>query len=91
MDVILRLTTDEVQLVREALSSYRLALKEKARPLCTGYSAEGIALCTRRLEVEALGAVLERYESSLAIVDTPAVRAATASSGELIAIRERAA
>jgi hypothetical protein len=56
--MILRFTDKEVDLLKEALSVYTQTLSERARLLCTGYSAEGIILCCRRFEAEALAADL---------------------------------
>jgi hypothetical protein len=61
--MILRLTAREADLVEEALLAYTQALKDKARPFCTGPSAEGIDLCCRRLEAEALAATLSTRQA----------------------------
>ena len=65
----LRFTDKEVDLLKEALSVYTQTLSERARLLCTGYSAEGITLCCRRLEAEALAAHLGHRQPRVFVVD----------------------
>ena len=68
--MILRFTDKEVDLLKEALSVYTQTLSERARLLCTGYdAAEGITLCCRRLEAEALAADLCHRQPRVFVVD----------------------
>ena len=67
--MILRLTNNEVDLMKEALDAYARSLQAKARPMCAGYSADAITLCCRRLEAEALAADLLNRQPRLFAVE----------------------
>lgn len=71
--MFLRLTDQQLGVLRDALAEYVCRLNEKSRPLCTGYSAEGIELCCRRLEAENL-AIAIGNTPSLSVVEAATPR-----------------
>lgn len=89
--MILRLTNEEVDLMRDALVTYSKVLNEKARLLCTSHTAEGIGLCCRRMEAETLAADLANRQSRLVVVDPARSHATSTRSGDLVPSPERAA
>jgi hypothetical protein len=80
----LRLTDEEIDLIRDALVAYTKILNEQARPHCAGYSTEGIALCCRRMNVETLAVELAHRRSALPVTpDAMALQAGIAHSDDL--------
>lgn len=52
--MVLKLTVDEMEIMKKALDQYCKALRTEARPHCAGRSALGIELCIQRINAETL-------------------------------------
>ena len=50
----LRLTGNEIEILRSALDQYHRSTRDQARQHCGSYSTVGIQLCQRRAQIEAL-------------------------------------
>jgi hypothetical protein len=88
--MVLNLTENELRLVRTALVNYSLTLRDEARPLCSGYSLDGIALCQRRIEVDVLIDGLDSTQTGSRIA-TDRVRDCKSSEYRPYVVSERAA
>lgn len=78
--MVLRVTNDEVELMRTALLDSVRSIRAEERVHCGGASRAGIELCRKRLRLEALLDAVDEQRSAMA-------RAASAGRVETIHLR----